>query len=182
MIMPDNMGNQSIETERLIIRDMREKDTEDFFEIFSDPVAMKYFEMVFDYPRMEAWVQSNLEHQEKHGFSLMTVILKKDGEIIGDCGLETTDIDGRQVVGIGFDFKRKYWNRGYATEAALAVIDFGFKKFGFENLTAWIDPRNAPSQRVAEKIGMKPVKFVMRGGKKYALYSISNPGREPEQR
>ncbi len=171
-----------IETERLIIRDMREEDIEDFFEIFSDPVAMKYFGIVFDWPRMEAWVQSNLDHQKKHGFSLMTVILKENGEIIGDCGLETTDIDGRPIVGIGFDFKRKYWNRGYATEAALAVMNFGFKRFGFDSLSAWIDPDNAASLRVAEKIGMKPEKSVLRGGKPYALYSISIRNRKRKQR
>lgn len=171
-----------IETERLIIRDMREDDTEAFFEIFSDPVAMQYFGIVFDWSRMKAWVQSNFEHQKKHGFSLMTVILKKSGEVIGDCGLETTDIDGEPIVGIGFDFKRKYWNRGYATEAALAVMDFGFKRFDFDSLSAWIDPENAPSLRVAEKIGMKPEKYVLRGGKKYALYSIGNRDRKLKQR
>ena len=96
-----------IETRRLVLREMKKDDAEAFLDIFSDPVAMQYFGgVIFDRARMDKWVQSNLEHQEKHGFSLLTVILKDDNEIIGDCGLETDEIDGELIVGIGFDFKR----------------------------------------------------------------------------
>ena len=153
-------------------------DTDDFLEIFSDPVAMKYFGVIFDRPKMEKWVQENLDHHEEHGFSLMTVVLKDSNEIIGDCGLETTTIDGELVVGIGFDFKSRHWNQGYATEAALAVIQFGFTSHNFDKISGWIDPNNAPSQRVAEKAGMSLEKYVMRGPKKYGLYSVSRRDRD----
>jgi RimJ/RimL family protein N-acetyltransferase len=166
-----------IETDRLMLRIMREEDTEPMFDIFSDPVAMRYFGVIFDRDRMNRWVQSNLEHHKEHGFSLYTVILKENGEIIGDCGLETDEIEGESVVGIGFDFRRKYWHKGYATEAARAVLEYGFTQFGFEKISGWIDPENAPSQRVAERIGMTVEKYVMRGKKKYALYSISEHDR-----
>jgi len=161
-----------IATKRLVLRYMTEADTDDLLEIFSDPVAMKHFGVMFDRPRMEKWVKENLEHHATHGFSLMTVILKDSEEIIGDCGLETTTIDGELVVGIGFDFKRKYWNQGYATEAAMAVIRHGFTAHGLDKISGWIDPGNAPSQRVAEKAGMSLEKYVVRGPKKYALYSV----------
>jgi RimJ/RimL family protein N-acetyltransferase len=162
-----------IETKRLLLRKMREEDARDFLEIFSDPVAMKYFGVIFDSARMEKWVQDNLEHNKQHGFSLYTVILKSIGEIIGDCGLETDQIDGQAITGIGFDFKRAHWGNGYATEAARAVLKYGFRQFGFAKISAWIDPENKASQRVAEKIGMTVERYVMRGGKKYALYSVS---------
>jgi ribosomal-protein-alanine N-acetyltransferase len=162
-----------LETERLILREMVEEDTEDFLGIFSDPVAMQYFNVIFDHDRMAAWVRSNLDHQQKHGFSLMTVILKDTGEIIGDCGLETDEIEGELTVGIGFDFKRRFWNQGYATEAAAAVRNYGFTAFGFATLSAWIDPENVASRRVAEKIGMTVHKLVYRGKKQYAIYSLT---------
>jgi len=161
------------ETERLILRDMSEADTEAFLEIFSDPVAMKYFGVIFDRPRMLKWVQDNLEHQRKHSFSLMTVVLKETNEVIGDCGLETTEINGRLRVGIGFDFKRKCWNQGYATEAANAVMEHAFSDLELDNLSAWINPENGASRRVAEKLGMTIEKTIPRGGKPYAVYSIS---------
>ena len=161
-----------IETDRLILRRMREDDAEALFEIFSDPIAMQYFGVIFDRPRMDKWVRDNLEHEQQHGFSLLSVILRDNGEVIGDCGLETDEIDGTLIVGIGFDFKRSYWGKGYATEAALAVLEYGFANFEFESISGWIDPQNAPSQRVADRIGMSVERYVVRGGKKYALYSI----------
>jgi len=161
-----------VETERLILQKMREDDAEPLFDIFSDPIAMRYFGIVFDRSRMDKWVQDNLEHEREHGFSLLSVILKDNGEVIGDCGLETDEIDGKLIVGIGFDFRRSYWGHGYATEAAIAVLEYGFTKYDFDSIYGWIDPENVPSKRVAERIGMTLDKYVDRGGKRYALYRI----------
>jgi RimJ/RimL family protein N-acetyltransferase len=160
---------------------MRENDTEALLDIFSDPIAMRYFGVTFDRPRMDEWVRNNLEHEKQYGFSLLSVILKENGEVIGDCGLETDKIDGETVVGIGFDFRRSYWGKGYATEAALAVLKYGFNRFEFDSISAWIDPENTPSQRVAERIGMTVERYVTRGGKKYALYSIKRKDWKIEQ-
>ncbi len=175
-----------IETRRLILRKMEKDDTEALLGIFSDPIAMRYFGIIFDRAKMDEWVKSNLEHQKRYGFSLYSVILKDNDELIGDCGLETDTIDGQTIVGIGFDFNSSYWGNGYATEAALAVLEYGFTRFNFECISGWIDPDNKPSQRVAERIGMAVERYVMRGKKKYALYgikrsawkanSVSNPG------
>ena len=161
-----------IETERLILRRMREDDAEALFDIFSDPIAMRYFGVIFNRPRMDEWVQDNIEHEKQYGFSLLSVILRDNGEIIGDCGLETDEIDGKLVVGIGFDFKRSYWGNGYATEAARAVLKYGLIDLELDSISGWIDPQNTPSQRVAERIGMSMERYVVRGGKKYELYSI----------
>jgi RimJ/RimL family protein N-acetyltransferase len=161
-----------IETERLILRRMRKDDAEALLDIFSDPIAMRYFGVIFDRNRMDEWVRANLGHERQHGFSLLSVILKENGELIGDCGLETDKIDGRTVVGLGADFKRTCWGRGYATEASLAVLKHGFTRFEFGSISGWLDPENAPSRRLAERIGMTVERYVNRGGKKYALYSI----------
>ncbi|MDH4158232.1 MAG: GNAT family N-acetyltransferase, partial [candidate division Zixibacteria bacterium] len=145
---------------------MREDDAEALLDIFSDPVAMRYFGVTFDRPRMDQWVRDNLEHEREHGFSLLSVILKENGALIGDCGLETDIIDGQARVGIGFDFRRSYWGKGYATEAARAVLADAFTRFEFDSIAAWIDPENVPSQRVAERAGMTVEKYVIRGSKK----------------
>jgi RimJ/RimL family protein N-acetyltransferase len=75
-------------------------------------------------------------------------------------------------VGLGFDFRRLYWGNGFATEAARAVLEYGFARFPLDKIYGWIDPENVPSRRVAERIGMTVEKYVMRGKKEYALYSI----------
>lgn len=161
-----------IETERLTLRKMTEADAEPLFDIFSDPVAMRFFGVIFDRSRMHRWVQDNLKHQHEFGFSLYSVVLKDGGEVIGDCGLETDEIEGELIVGIGFDFRRSFWGKGYATEAAKAVLKYGFDQFDFDCIRGWIDPENVPSRRVAERIGMKMERSVVRGGKTYALYKI----------
>jgi RimJ/RimL family protein N-acetyltransferase len=113
---------------------MREDDAETLLDIFSDPIAMRHFGVIFDRPRMDKWVRDNLKHEQQHGFALLSVVLKDNGEIIGDCGLETDEIDGRLIVGIGFDFRRSYWGNGYATEAAIAVLKYGFTQFDFDSI------------------------------------------------
>lgn len=148
------------------------EDAVPLLDIFSDPKAMRYFDVIFDRARMEQWVRDNLEHESQHGFSLLSVILKENEVLIGDCGLETDTIDGLTIVGIGFDFNSSYWGNGYATEAALAVLEYGFTTFEFECISGWIDPENRPSQKVAERIGMTVKRYVDRGGKRYALYVI----------
>ena len=57
----------------------------------------------------------------KFGYGLFSVILKIDGELIGDCGLEQMDVEGIQAAELGYDFRSDYWNKGFATEAAIAV-------------------------------------------------------------
>ena len=165
-----------IETDRLILRQMKFDDVDDLLGIFSDPETMKYFNIVFDRSRMETWLHRNLEHHAKYGYSLYSVILKNNRWLIGDCGLETTEIEGRLVVGIGYDFLREFWNNGYATEAAMAVKDYGFSRFGFRKLYSWINPENIASQRVAEKIGMTLEKKVLRDKKTYAIFSVRRSG------
>jgi ribosomal-protein-alanine N-acetyltransferase len=165
-----------IETQRLILRRMTEDDATPLIDIFSDPIAMRYFGVIFDRARMERWVRDNLEHEKEFGFSLLSVVLKDNGEVIGDCGLETDTIDDQVIVGIGFDFKSSHWGNGYATEAATAVLEYGFTELGLNRISGWIDPENKPSQRVAERIGMRVERYVMRGGKKYALYVIDKKG------
>lgn len=68
-----------IETERLILRKLTEDDAGALLEIFSAPIAMRHFGVVFDRPRMDVWVRSNLEHEKQHGLSLLSVIPKGNG-------------------------------------------------------------------------------------------------------
>ena len=109
----------------------------------------------------------NLDHQSKHGYGLFSVILKSNQELIGDCGLEHTEFEGKPCVEIGYDFLSKYWNQGYATEAAKAVKDHAVEKLGIDSkiICSFIRKNNKASQRVSEKIGMKRIR-------EYGAYDI----------
>lgn len=163
-----------IETERLILRQMSMDDLDDLLCIFSDPLVMASFgEVLFDRQKMKQWIQRNINHQKEYGYGLFSVILKENGKLVGDCGLENLEVNGVPELEIGYDFLSSYWNRGLATEAAGAVRDYVFQKLDLQRVISLIRPDNLSSMRVAEKIGMKREKECIRGGHVYYVYSQS---------
>ena len=163
-----------IETKRLILRKMTIDDLDDLFLIFSDPKVMESFGgVLLDRTKMEKWIRRNLDHQDRYGYGLFSVILKESGELVGDCGLEHMEVDGMPEVEIGYDFLSSYWGRGLATEAASAVRDYAFEQLGLTRLISLIRTHNKASMRVAEKMGMTREKEWASGDIKYYVYSQS---------
>ncbi|MEO8085144.1 MAG: GNAT family N-acetyltransferase [Ardenticatenales bacterium] len=167
----------TIATARLLLRPMTAADTDALLGIFGDPNVMAAFnEPTFERPQMERWVQRNLDHQAAHGYGLYSVVLKADGLLIGDCGLERMDDAGDRdgaVAELGYDFRSDHWNQGYATEAAIAVRDHAFGSLALPRLISLIRVGNEASRRVAEKVGMKHVETVERYGRSYWRYGIA---------
>ncbi len=162
-----------LETERLILRKMAWQDADQLLLIFSDPKVMQSFGgILFDRVMMGKWVERNLNHQDRYGYGIFSVILKEKDELVGDCGLEHMEVDGSHEVELGYDFRSDYWNRGLATEAASAVRDYAFEQLGLKRLISLIRPDNLASQRVAEKIGMRKEKECVQGEVFYHLYSL----------
>lgn len=169
-----------IETDRLILRQMQGEDADPLLLVFGDPVVMASFGAEpFDRDQMRGWVQRNLDHQDRHGYGLFTVILKESGSVIGDCGLELMALDdGPAAVAaaeLGYDLRSDHWNRGLATEAAMAVRDHAFGTLRLPRLASLIRQGNVPSRRVAEKIGMRHERDILRSGHPYWLFSIDAP-------
>lgn len=163
-----------IETERLLLRPMQAADVDDLLLIFADPKVMAAFEEpVFDRAQMERWIRRNLEHQAQYGYGLFSVILKASGLLAGDCGLEQMTVGERPEIELGYDFQSRYWNRGLATEAATAVLDYAFWTLQLPRIISLIRPANKASQRVAEKIGMRLTTTVVRHAQQYLLYTAA---------
>ena len=165
-----------IETDRLILRLMNESDIDGMLKIFTDKNVMKSFDLrSFSRGQMKKWVGRNLSHQNRYGYGLFSVILKSNQELIGDCGLEHTEFEGKPCVEVGYDFLSKYWNQGYATEAAKAVIDYAVGKLNVdaEVMCSFIRKNNKASQRVSEKLSMKKVKEYKANNIDYCLYAFS---------
>jgi RimJ/RimL family protein N-acetyltransferase len=169
-----------IETPRLILRPMRAEDATDLLHVFADPTVMASFGYPpFDRAAMDAWVDDNLAHQARYGYGLFAVVLRENGVLIGDCGLEHMELDGRAETELGYDLRSDYWNRGLATEAATAVRDYAFTSLRLPRLISLIRTSNAASRRVAEKIGMRPERRMMRNGTDYWVYSLEPGPEEP---
>jgi RimJ/RimL family protein N-acetyltransferase len=164
-----------LETGRLILRKMREDDLEDLLRIFTDPNVMASFGgNLFTHDQMQSWLQRNLDHQDRYGYGLFSVIYKPEGLLVGDCGLEHMEVEGALETELGYDFRSDYWNRGLATEAAAAVCDFAFETLKLPRLVSLIRTGNLASERVAEKIGMSLEQEIDRYGQAYWVYSIVN--------
>ncbi|MDD3920240.1 MAG: GNAT family N-acetyltransferase [Eubacteriales bacterium] len=147
-----------LETKRLILREYTMDDLDSLYEILSDPESMRYYPAPFGYERCGAWIQWNLENYEKYGFGLWAVVRKEDGRFIGDCGITMQMIDASQEPEIGFHIHKAYTRSGYATEAACVCRDFAFKTLGLSAVYCYQKYTNVPSQKTAEKMGMKRLK------------------------
>jgi [ribosomal protein S5]-alanine N-acetyltransferase len=147
-------SEETLETKRLLLRPMLATDIDALHVIFTDPKVMASFGAeVFRREQMEGWLQRNLAHQNEYGYGLFSVLLKKTGTLIGDCGLEEMQVDSVRVAELGYDFRSDYWNQGYATEAALAIREYAFDILQLPQLISLIRVGNLASKRVAEKVG-----------------------------
>ena len=140
-----------LETERLVLRKVEAGDIEDIFRYTNDPV---FYETMgrpspFSAERTRAWVESFVD---KPGIWVM--VRKADDMVIGDCGFcQVHEQAGRGEV--SYALGQAYWNRGYATEAAKRVIQFGFEELGFNRIQAICNVANAASERVLQKAGLQ---------------------------
>jgi RimJ/RimL family protein N-acetyltransferase len=93
-----------------------------------------------------------IDHQEQHGFSAWLVEEKASGAVIGHCGL--VHILGQEEVELIYALGKNHWSKGYATDAAQAVLDYAFDTLQLNHVIALAMPQNSASQRVMQKIGM----------------------------
>jgi RimJ/RimL family protein N-acetyltransferase len=166
------------ETERLILRHFHILDGEAMDRVFGDAEVMKYGRGVQTQEWVRNWLRGCLEdYHQKWGFGLWAVVLKSRREVIGFCGLSRfDDVGGQPEVEIGYRLARSAWGRGYATEAAAAVRDYGFNTLCLSRLISIIDPRNVASIRVAEKTGLVYEKDVIFQGFEDRVYAVSRLG------
>ena len=145
-----------LETQRLFLRHQIIEDLDDLWALYCDPEITRY---IPDAPRSREEAKEELEwHMNGHPrfpeLGLWATIHKETGRFIGRCGLLPWEIDGQQEVEVAYTITREYWGQGLATEAAQAILHYGFEKLERSRLICLIEPENEASKRVAEKIGM----------------------------
>ena len=147
-----------IETKRLLLREMNTGDFDALYQILSDPVIMQHYPASFDEDKVKRWISWNLDNYEKYGFGLWAVVLKETGGFIGDCGITMQNIDGEMLPEIGYHIHKMYWRRGFAKEAAGAVMDWAFLNTGYDAIYSYMKYTNTASYSTAISVGMKKVK------------------------
>lgn len=144
----------TLETGRLILRELVESDKQALHRILSDPEVMTFYPEVADWKLTEYWYEKIRARYEKFGRSFFAVELKSEGEMIGICGLLDQFVEDVPFLEVGYLFAKAWWHKGYATEAARCCRDEGFLAHNADQIISLIDPENRPSIHVAERNGM----------------------------
>ena len=143
-----------IETNRLILRQMRQDDYSALCGILQDADVMYAYEGAFSDEQTQAWLDWQFDNYERYGFGLWAVVLKETGKMIGQCGLTMQNYNDRQILEIGYHLQKAYWHRGYAAEAAMACRDYAFDTLDADEVFSIIRDDNIASQNVAMRNGM----------------------------
>jgi ribosomal-protein-alanine N-acetyltransferase len=147
---------QVLETERLRLRRLTPDDAPFIVELLNDPLFLRFVgdKGVRDRAGAEQYIrQGPMASYARHGFGLFHVATKDGDAPIGMCGLLKREI--LEDVDIGFAYLPQFGGRGYATEAAAAVMDYGRTTLGLKRIVAITAPDNAASQNVLKKIGLR---------------------------
>jgi ribosomal-protein-alanine N-acetyltransferase len=119
---------------------------------------MSFWPEPFTEEQSKSWIERAVKSYADNDFGRLAVVLKSSGEILGDCGIMRSEIDGVTENDLGYIIYYRYWNSGYASEAAKACIDYGFNESNLQRITANMGADNIASAKTAEKIGMRKEK------------------------
>jgi [ribosomal protein S5]-alanine N-acetyltransferase len=161
------------ETDRLTIRKYTPADFEAYAALMADPEVMK-FSLTGPMSRQEAqahFQKKVLEPYELYRFGRWALEHKKDRKIIGFAGLSYEEIDGEEKIELGYRLLPAYWGKGLAYEALELICNYAFSELKLADLVAIIEPENIRSIRLAERVGMKPLKETQFYHKHVVIYA-----------
>jgi [ribosomal protein S5]-alanine N-acetyltransferase len=139
-----------IETQRLRIRSFQPNDWQAVYDYTSDPAVMMYIpEGPFTPEQAKAFVAENMGEQAR----AVTVLLKTADMLVGHMVFHPWFAP--RTYEIGWVFNGAYHGQGYATEAAMALLQYGFERLHLHRIIATSQPENVASWRVMEKLGMR---------------------------
>ncbi|MEO8573183.1 MAG: GNAT family N-acetyltransferase [Pyrinomonadaceae bacterium] len=164
-----------LETERLILRMFREADLDEYAEICADADVVRYLGTGQTLSRGEAWRQMALivGHWHLRGYGLWAVEERESGSLVGRLGFFNPE--GWPGFEIGWLLKKNVWGRGYATEGARRALSYAFTEMGRDHVISVIHHENAPSIKVAKRLGEELERETEFSGNKVVIYGI---GRE----
>lgn len=144
-------------TARLSLRPPTEADSVAVLRVLSDHRVFEHnpSDLVVELYEVEALLGRWLEHWAEYGFGNCCVFEKETGQLIGNCGIRWMTVQAEPVLNLMYRFDPSTWGRGYATEAAGAVLGWALQNLPDRVVLARIRPDNLASQGVARKIGLR---------------------------
>ncbi|MDF1695317.1 MAG: GNAT family N-acetyltransferase [Saprospiraceae bacterium] len=166
-----------LETDRLIIRNVEEKDIQGIFELDSDIEVHKYLgnrpiQTTQDAASIVKYIQ---DQYSNNGLGRWAVIDKNTNEFIGWSGLkfETEVRNDMDYYDLGYRLKRKFWGRGIATETSMIALKYGFQDLKLDSIYAGAHVENIGSNKVLEKVGMKRIEVIQYDGMPHNWYGVT---------
>lgn len=141
---------------RIALRMLTPADAGDVYAVFSDPRVMRYWSSppMTDPEQAAGYIEHIGAWFARRGGMQWGIVERDHDRVIGTTTLCAFSLEHRRCE-IGYALAADHWHRGLAGEALGAVLDFAFDTLGFERIEADIDPRNAPSIRLVERLGFQ---------------------------
>ncbi len=148
-----------IQTDRLLLREWDARDLDPLAAMNADPEVMEFYFAPLTRAESEAGMERYRTAHARDGFGFLAAERKDTGEFIGIIGMQTMTLAiagvPQPAVEIGWRLAKAHWGRGFATEGARAVLDYGFRVVRLDRTVAITAAVNARSRRVMEKLGMR---------------------------
>ncbi len=143
-----------LRTARLVLREWRDEDRDDWAALNADPAVMEFFPATLDRAQADAAFDRLSTALLSRGWGLWAV--EHDGRFLGFAGLNPVGFEAAftPATEIGWRLRRDAWGQGFATEAALAVMRVAFDEVGLAELVSFTSVANARSRGVMERLGM----------------------------
>jgi [ribosomal protein S5]-alanine N-acetyltransferase len=154
---PCEVPEMILETERLVLRNWLESDVNHYLVLASD-VGYHCFSppgrfLVRTAEEAQAKVRERVLLFNDRKLGKFPIFLKDSGEFIGTCGLEPFDLAGQSEVELGYRLCLKFWGKGYAKEAAAAMLSYGLGDLKLARIMAFALPQNRASLRILDQLG-----------------------------
>jgi RimJ/RimL family protein N-acetyltransferase len=143
-----------LRTERLLLRGWTDADRDPFAALNADPVVGEMLAGTLTREQSDAFVDRIVERWRSEGYSLWAVERLEDGAFLGTVGLSIPSFAPERTVEVGWRLAYHAWGRGYATEAARAVVACAFDQLELDEIVALTTSANVRSRRVMERLGM----------------------------
>ena len=164
----------------MILRFQQASDVEFLVDLWSNAEVTRYMGGPRDRGMLRSGFEETANDPSAERFVLWPLADKKSGQPVGHCGLLDKQVEGNNEIELVYVLAPTAWGRGYATEIGNALKRYAFGELSIRRLIALIEPRNAASERVAVKIGMRLEKEVTRPGggirKMYVIKSKDDKG------
>jgi RimJ/RimL family protein N-acetyltransferase len=174
-----------LETKRLLLRPLELSDAEAMFAMDKNPEVHKYLwqnptQTVEETIKIIEYVRSQYE---KNNIGRFATILKETNEFIGWTGIKYIDDHiengNTNFYDYGYRLNEKFWGNGYATEASVAWLDYGFNQMKIDKMNAYTHSENGASNHIMQKVGMKFMEdYFDNDGILWKWWQMENPSKE----